>query len=841
MVSVKSVRLFVYIALVIALLVTVLWFAGRTLWKAWDERKPDVVRQPVSVATAGCPDQTSIVRVLAPDGRPVPNARVRVDLYAARAKLSSYSIPASWCLPAAVAAPAPASAAGATTPETRPESSRTTAGTKGDTGQQQSAQPEQNQPRPETPAGRSTPAESGAAVSGNAEAERVFILRDDLLATFPAATAAVISAEAPSYFAEHSDEVIIPAGENRRARLGRNTIYIHLRPYNPYLIMLVLAPALLGMVGVVLYLTQRSYFTPSVYPIGAALVWSLVVFWLAVRYAAWDEFHIPLFWSDVFVSSGVIVFSFLGSLVYTAYVLEKHTRSLFDRFTPVRKRKFFFRLGGQVLVAPYVATVAHLILTSTFEALREGPFAVFLGFFAGLSIKPILGFLNEVGMRVISAENGQVVAQRMLRRDSDAPPAPVADARALKVPVAFLDAAAEAREEFLKLPDVLSVETGLMNGVSTNAETLVVFIRDQRTGLPADQQVPPTFGGFPVTVAPLPAARPGEPCRNELMNLSWRKLNELHRAGNPAAPAIQTVGRVRVLTGTGSFFEIKSGHQELNPIAAFNAVRTPLGDAFDFVAFIIDATSLGFGVGNYSIPVFNSVTGINHYKGADFNQRADYSSSRLTAIQVLTARDIDPPLTFRACLHELAHTWCAYAVFKPAPGSAPRTDLLRAAGKQMPQDGRPVDIQDFYHWGPQFDNGCSCMDYDEQVYVSEGGGVFHQEGLADHKNGYSALDLYLMGLLPHTDERLRSLQLMERTASGKFRVSAKVSIDDVRRACDDRLPDNVGKTFRQAFVVITQSEPSGRVLAEKINRFLPLYEKRFNEAVEKRASLDTNA
>lgn len=706
-----------------------------------------------------------------------------------------------------------------------------------------------------------------------------FRIRARDLPNIPNLYAGVIAAEAPNFLAEKANvsvdivglsapQVTVPrqpasqsdqnppaareettpsSSQGRRTTISPNYVHLRLVSYSPWLTLVVLIPAIFGVIFAVLHLTQfaRGMWVTYWYTLGNAALWGLIVAGLVLLYV-WGNGLIPLFWPDLFVSSGIIVFAFVGNIIYIAYSLHEKGRGFFD-LEEEKRRRLLLTLGGRVLVAPYIALVAYGIFAATFPTLRTGPFAAFFGFFTGLWIKPVLEALNDIGMRLLSAEEQQKVADKMTRADdSEAPLPATSSALALRPEQAFLDAVAAAREEFLKKKGVVGVDAGFKfsaDASKTTDKAIVVYVYEKREPEQAADRVPETFKGFRTDVVELPPASRFEECREVAFSLSWEKINrdneerlsrvEFLAEDNPT----EMVGEVFILADPTVFFSPRNGLQVFDPIRAFQTVRNTIGDVVDFVAFIIDP-NLGdnFNQGNHDVPVFNDVRGINHSRlpVSSTRERDRFGTSRLLACQVISP--VELPLRFRPFLHELAHSWCAYVTFHDPelPGGGPSFDLL--VGSQQGQAR--------FHWGEGFDSGRSCMDQERKEWVANGDGTFTQKDVADGEFVYCPLDLYLMGLIPASEvNQLHVLKNRQQVTPGRpvFRATVKtVTVEQIRAVHGARVPATSPKHYQQALVVVSNTRANGRALARVVEQnFRKDYERQFAHATGGLATLST--
>lgn len=138
----------------------------------------------------------------------------------------------------------------------------------------------------------------------------------------------------------------------------------------------------------------------------------------AVSLAAllWAYFIIPqdtlgvvrFFHPRIEISLFVPLFAFIGVLVYATASIREHIE---DRPDTPAYRKPLMAVGQRVLIAPYIAIIADFVLfkplLAQFQAFSEGigmlQAEAFLAFFTGLYVKPILGFLNQLGMTLLTA------------------------------------------------------------------------------------------------------------------------------------------------------------------------------------------------------------------------------------------------------------------------------------------------------------------------------------------------------------------------------------------------------------------------------------------------------
>jgi hypothetical protein len=156
--------------------------------------------------------------------------------------------------------------------------------------------------------------------------------------------------------------------------------------------------------------------------------------------------------------------------------------------------------------------------------------------------------------------------------------------------------------------------------------------------------------------------------------------------------------------------------------------------------------------------------------------------------------------------------------------------------------------RDWAHWSFFLNSDASVL---EGNLWTRWAGVFVSSGVS---RGYSALDLYLMGLYGK-DEVPAFFYIADPTeippggASsppqldwGTLGTRVEVSIDDVIRSLGPRSPDvsTSPKEFRQAFVLlVTDGQTPAAADIEKVNRFRTAWESWFTRKTKRRATIDT--
>jgi hypothetical protein len=623
-----------------------------------------------------------------------------------------------------------------------------------------------------------------------------------------------ISAEARRHLA--TSETIAVTRQDQTFQIRPALVHLRLAEYNPWLTIIVLLPGLFGLILALLHLTELAHGirVTQLYAVGTATLWGVVLGLLLVIYARQGNALIALFWPDLFISSGVVVFALLGYLTYVAFSLEEKDKDLLFDGTNRQKQHILLTLGGRLLIAPYVALTGYAIFAATFKSLNTGAFAAFFGFFTGVWIKPVLSALNNIGIKLLSKEEQEKVYQRAI--GGPAPRDVTTSAAALAPTPAYVKALEDARRELLALDGVVGVDSGTTpaDEKGTPGRAIIVYVDALRELTPSDPNyVPPVFAGYRTDVRPLPAV-PGEGvCYAAMLSVSHDKI----AAGNSAfgtsephtGPSLSTKDGVWVLLDEQKrLFLNTAGNILFDAQNAFLLVRDRVGTDNDFVAFVIDSDSGLPPKSDYCVRVRSDASGL----GFTLPSADAWKSDRLRSVQVHTGA---PPL--RIALHEVVHTWVAY------------NDLTVAAGHAA----RQVRTDD-HHWQNLYDYGNSCMNESKKIWVpvteKTSRRIFHPSD--DPVFGLCPLDLYLMGLL-------------RRNELSPLRFFADAPVDDTFQVADvlprdvvaARSPEQGSDKFQQAWVVVTANSNSGERLASDIGKQLTDYETNFSKACLGRATL----
>ncbi len=179
--------------------------------------------------------------------------------------------------------------------------------------------------------------------------------------------------------------------------------------------------------------------------------------------------------------------------------------------------------------------------------------------------------------------------------------------------------------------------------------------------------------------------------------------------------------------------------------------------------------------------------------------------------------------------HEAGHRWLAKVRYLTPSGE--RSDGLL---------GRSLA-----HWSFHHDTDASVMEGND--LRDNGDGTFTT--VAATSGGYSALDQYLMGLIPPQEVAdffwVDNVTTPERDASPEVGVTFRgdrvdVGVDDVIAAEGPRIPPaGVAPTrFRMAFLLLTrQGEPPSQASLDKLERFRRRFTTYFNEATDFHATV----
>ncbi|HSP14068.1 MAG TPA: hypothetical protein VLV78_04885 [Thermoanaerobaculia bacterium] len=626
---------------------------------------------------------------------------------------------------------------------------------------------------------------------------------------------ATISADGSEHLA--ASTAVTFTNENGTFKMAPSEVHLRLVSFNPWLTMVVLMPGLFGLILALLHLTSLSQGlrVTQLYAVGTAALWGIVLALLLAVYAEQGHALIALFWPDLFISSGVVVFALIGYLTYVAFSLEEKDRELLFDGTPREKQHILLTLGGRLLIAPYVALTGYAIFAATFKSLNTGAFAAFFGFFTGVWIKPVLTALNAIGVRLLSKEEQEKVAQQALSGPSR--PSAIASAELLTPSPAFFKAVQDARRELLALDGVWGVDAGVTtSGPSHSQERAIVVYVDKKRELdPSDAAfVPTTFAGYRTSVEQLPAAPGPGICYSAMLSVSHDKI--ARRNGGFGTKAPHTKPSIAAANGAWVLLDEQKrlffdSTEEVNFFDAQNAyllAAPAVGTADDFVAFVIDSDSGLPPKGDYCVCVRSDASGL----GLSTPPPDRWKSAALRSVQVHTGVPY-----LRTALHEIVHSWLAYG------------DLAIPTSK-----GARILRTDEHHWHDYFDYADSCMNESRKVWTPvtdrTAKRVYHtSDGPAF---GLCPLDLYFMGLIGRDDV-------------GSLRFFSGAPVGDVFTVIDqlspsllpERISARSNTSFRQTWIVVTADADSGERLAADLAGRFDEFERNFSRASGNRARL----
>lgn len=306
----------------------------------------------------------------------------------------------------------------------------------------------------------------------------------------------------------------------------------------------------------------------------------------------------------------------------------------------------------------------------------------------------------------------------------------------------------------------------------------------------------------------------------------------------PKDPATAVFGEIFVIEDDGSLVSNPgTGTETVDYMAIFNRFRMQFGDHYDF-AYIHHDTASGLnGGGGVSPTIFNDIIGINHYQGDAFNGRAGWNTTKLQSYQAVRS------FQMRRMLHETAHRWLAYVNHRE--GGAVSDNLHEDLITNDPVQGR-------FHWGNWYDDENSCMDYDYFDWVDTAGGYQHDSLTAGNaavdEFRYTAVDLYLMGLIPATEvSGFRYLENPQDVNNdGVFTATPHaLTVNNIIDQHGARNPDaaSAQRVFHQAFILLTRNLAGAGNLTtgvvQEFDQWRRDFEQRFREAAQGRAVIDT--
>lgn len=391
--------------------------------------------------------------------------------------------------------------------------------------------------------------------------------------------------------------------------------------------------------------------------------------------------------------------------------------------------------------------------------------------------------------------------------------------------------AEKAKAKYIPFENVLGVGFGPLEkkGLLTGEWGIIILVQKKlsKDKVPKDQFIPEKFGDVRVDVREpriteekyqeflkangikldkyddYPDTFIIDPFKVHLVNL--RRLKRISPEGMEEpreGPTTSVFGEVFVIEDDGSITTNPGAADEsVDHIEAFKVFQNEFGDDYDFVFFLHDTASGMSGGGGTGPTIYNTITGINHYKGDIYDGRASWGTNRLQSYSYVRS------LNIRHWLHETCHRWLAYA--NHMEGGAESQNLHKDLIDTNATQGR-------YHWGNWFDDDDSCMDYDHFDWVDTVGGYQKDQltsgALANDEFHLHPLDLYLMGMIrPDEVPTFRYIEdPTDDDNDGVYQGTVhNVTANDVIAVPDQgaRNPAcaDAQRTFHVAFIIITQS------------------------------------
>jgi uncharacterized membrane protein len=196
---------------------------------------------------------------------------------------------------------------------------------------------------------------------------------------------------------------VVPVGEGTT----QLQIFAVLSPSSDVMVFIFLLPALAGLVIWVFFrIWGAAPWVTHLYSITSVVSWvgvfvAFLYTWLRSGVSTMQLFH-----PDVEISLLVPIFAFIGVLLYATTSIVEHFGDPHGRMA---YRKSLMAVAHRVLLAPYVAVIVNLLLVKAAleEVLSVQPgvglttVEVFLAFFTGAYMKPILNWINERGARLL--------------------------------------------------------------------------------------------------------------------------------------------------------------------------------------------------------------------------------------------------------------------------------------------------------------------------------------------------------------------------------------------------------------------------------------------------------
>lgn len=146
-------------------------------------------------------------------------------------------------------------------------------------------------------------------------------------------------------------------------------------------------------------------------------LWILSLIGLIYGYTLFGNSSIPIFQPDLSVPLLVPIFAFLGVLVYSTANIRESADISEDSSA---SRKKIIVLGERILIGPYIALVAYLVLLGPIlKSMDMGtsPATAFLAFFTGLYVKQVMDRLDQIGVSMLTTESQEKIKLREEEKD----------------------------------------------------------------------------------------------------------------------------------------------------------------------------------------------------------------------------------------------------------------------------------------------------------------------------------------------------------------------------------------------------------------------------------------
>ena len=400
-----------------------------------------------------------------------------------------------------------------------------------------------------------------------------------------------------------------------------------------------------------------------------------------------------------------------------------------------------------------------------------------------------------------------------------------------------------AKNVFYKDPNVIGIGIGnnrVSGEVNEDEIALIVYVK---TKLPKDQVeskhlIPEEFEGMGTDVVPpfcTDAPKEalgfveGHQHSNDMSSIDLTRIHEQWDSEKEdRTPTwqgrVQNKGDVCVIEDDGTLLKNINGKTAIDFVQAYKLFRTANQDEYEFVTFFTDSENgmPSQGGSSWYQPVYNEIKGIGLN---NFDKRKFYDSDKLEGIMFINQGHFSK---WRyVMLQEQGQRWASYARYRDSNSESIKNDHLLG--------GRA-------HWGLNFDNDTSPMDYD--IYnLKASNGHFKRTAIKTEERTYCNLDLYLMGLLEK--EKVGDFNLLTNVLpiSGDLYSADKktLNVENIILAEGERTPEasQSKKTFRNAFVVITGDMNKSLDLVDQVNHLRLEFEEDFYQATKKLGKVDT--